>query len=101
MQRSEESSEPRGELVALVIEESRVGRLTAGKKRCADERPRERVARHADATGLGNGNWEERRKSGQHGDLALDPGNRDRPSGKPERPCLLDRPDGVVPAFSQ
>ena len=76
-------------------------RLAARQQLRAEERPRERRRRTPDVHRCRDRARQLPRQSGQHSDLALDAGDRDRPARKPERDRLVDKPQGVVPALGE
>ena len=72
--------------------------LAAGQEPRAEERPREPFRRPADVDGHRDRQRQAPREPRKDEDLALDPGDRDRPPREAERELAVHEPDRVVPA---
>ena len=101
MEASQRAGERPRELHAGRVGERRLARLDAGQEAGAVEEPRERLARPADVNRNGNRHRQQPPELRQHRELALGPGEDDRPPREAERPLLVDEVDGVVPALAE
>ena len=101
VQLAQEPRELESDLDARLVVEPSVARLGSRQQVAAEERPREVVVRLADEHRHRHGQRQERRELRQHGELPLDPRDRDGAMRDPERVALVDDPDAVVPALGE